>query len=362
MPKVAKPRRHGNRWQINYKDAAGKRRYESFRTQREAIKALAQRNAEAEGQRAGLVPVIDRSKTFRELDQLWREVKHRKRSLKDDESRSRNHLIPFFGDLPLVEINAAQIARLERRLSRRVSTGTVRLVLALLRSMLNLAVEHKWLHVAPKVKLPKKEERDYLWLRSEDDMRRLLEEARAMEYPGLMEMYAAALYTGMRVGELSGLRWSDIDFESRLITVQRSFAETTKSSRIRRVPIMGPLLPLLRAWRLSGYHRELIFPNLRGNMHQPNARVSKALFHRCLEAAELPRMRFHDLRHTFASHWMLKGGDLFRLQRLLGHQSIEMTQRYAHLAPDAFQQDWDRFGDFVPREGPEQVLDFSRRS
>jgi len=69
----------------------------------------------------------------------------------------------------------------------------------------------------------------------------------------------------------------------------------------------------------------------------------------CRSIAE--RITFHALRHTFASHWMLKGGDIYRLQRILGHASIAMTQRYAHLAPAAFDQDHGRFGNFVP-EGP----------
>ena len=70
----------------------------------------------------------------------------------------------------------------------------------------------------------------------------------------------------------------------------------------------------------------------------------------------IERIRFHDLRHTFASHWMLKGGDLYRLQKILGHKSIAMTQRYAHLSPDAFQQDWGRFGDFTPPAGEVREL------
>ena len=66
------------------------------------------------------------------------------------------------------------------------------------------------------------------------------------------------------------------------------------------------------------------------------------------------RITFHDLRHTFASHWVMHGGDLYRLQKILGHKSVQMTQRYAHLAPEAFKQDWGRLGTDLPgaeREG-----------
>jgi integrase len=89
-------------------------------------------------------------------------------------------------------------------------------------------------------------------------------------------------------------------------------------------------------------------------MFAPSARIFQEVLHRVLEAAELPKVqrngkerpyvRFHDLRHTFASHWVTKGGDLFKLQKILGHQSVQMTMRYAHLAPEAFKDDYGRFG------------------
>jgi integrase len=91
-----------------------------------------------------------------------------------------------------------------------------------------------------------------------------------------------------------------------------------------------------------------------GTMFQPSARVFQEVLHRVLDAAKFPKvqrngkerpyMRFHDLRHTFASHWVARGGDLFKLQKILGHQSVQMTMRYAHLAPDAFNDDYGRLG------------------
>jgi len=171
-------------------------------------------------------------------------------------------------------------------------------------------------------------------------------------------MYATALYTGMRAGELGGLEWTDVDLERRLITVQRSWDQTTtKTKFIRRVPILDRLLPLLRDWKLSCHHPDIVFPNDKSNRHVPSSRPFKQTYHRCLEKAGLPRLRFHDLRHTFASHWMLKGGDLFRLQKILGHRSVAMTQRYAHLSPEAFEGDWARFGDFVPGEERGEVIE-----
>ncbi len=141
MPKVAKPRKHGSGWQINYTDGTGKRRYRTFPSHKEAVAALRRLATEADAVRSGSTPVVQQGKTFDELADLWLEVKHRKRSLSDDKSRLRVHLRPAFGRLKLVEITPARISRFERDLSKRLSTGTVRLVLALLRSSLNLAVE-----------------------------------------------------------------------------------------------------------------------------------------------------------------------------------------------------------------------------
>jgi integrase len=140
--------------------------------------------------------------------------------------------------------------------------------------------------------------------------------------------YATAIFTGMRAGEIAALEWSDVDLDRRLITVQRSFDGPTKSDRVRYVPILDPLLPVLRAWRLRHPGR-LVFTNIAGTMFGSSARIFQEVLHRVLDAAQLPKVqrngkerpyvRFHDLRHTFASHWAMKGGDLFKLQKILGH-------------------------------------------
>lgn len=68
---------------------------------------------------------------------------------------------------------------------------------------------------------------------------------------------------------------------------------------------------------------------------------------------------FHDLRHTFASYWVRQAGDLFRLQKILGHKSVTMTMRYAHLAPDAFASDYGRLGATAPSAAGGVVVPFA---
>ncbi len=91
----------------------------------------------------------------------------------------------------------------------------------------------------------------------------------------------------------------------------------------------------------------------------PSARAFQDVLHRVLEAAKFPRgyITFHGLRHTFASHWMMNGGDIFRLQKILGHKDTQMTQRYSDLAPEAYAQDHARLdGLSLPPAAP--VLHF----
>jgi len=71
----------------------------------------------------------------------------------------------------------------------------------------------------------------------------------------------------------------------------------------------------------------------------------------------LERIRFHDLRHTFASHWVLKGGDIFKLQKILGHADQQMVQRYAHLAPEAYEKDRGIFGTKPPEKASVKTLE-----
>ncbi len=166
-------------------------------------------------------------------------------------------------------------------------------------------------------------------------------------------LYMTALYTGMRAGELAGLQWADVDFNTRLITVQRSFEGPTKSDEVRRVPIVDALLEPLKRWKVrhprqAGLHQPRRKHARQERAHFPGDPASRARESRFPKGQRGERerhyIRFHDLRHTFASHWVMNGGDLYKLQAVLGHESAKMTQRYAHLRPDAFKAELGLFG------------------
>ena len=145
------------------------------------------------------------------------------------------------------------------------------------------------------------------------------------------------LFRGMRLGELVGLHWEDIDFDQHMIHVQRAFVRgeftSPKSHRSRTIAMSPSLDNLLYQMREP---RGLVFPQPDGSPLTPRQAVC-ALW-RMYERAELPKRGWHVLRHTFASQLVMKGVSMRHVQKLLGHASITMTERYAHLAPESLHE------------------------
>lgn len=147
-------------------------------------------------------------------------------------------------------------------------------------------------------------------------------------------MILVALRTGMRIGELLALRWPNVQMKARKIHVCESFVRgvvgSPKSGRAREVPLSRQALEELKAQRhLRG---ELVFCDGDGKRLTQD-QVEKPLRLAC-EKAGLRRVTWHVLRHSFASHLVMRGVPLKAVQELLGHASMEMTMRYAHLAPE----------------------------
>lgn len=130
-----------------------------------------------------------------------------------------------------------------------------------------------------------------------------------------------SLHTGIRRGELFQATWEAIDWKARTLTVE---AHTSKTMRLRRLPLNTVALNTLKQWKAQSRRTHgLIFP---GGGSKPWRDV--------LEAAGITRFRWHDLRHTFASDLVQRGVPLYVVKDLLGHSTIALTERYAHLAPD----------------------------
>jgi integrase len=133
-----------------------------------------------------------------------------------------------------------------------------------------------------------------------------------------------ALTTGMRIAEIFALIWSDILYREELIAVRSML----KGGKMRYVPMPSELAAEIRRFpAIIGEDR--LFPPKRGAKGE-RQRVEGS-FETILELAGIREFRFHDLRHTFASWYMMNGGDLYELAKILGHSNIKMTERYAKL-------------------------------
>jgi integrase len=344
-------RDEGTRFQV-YERRNGKQVYVgTFDSKRTATRAeeefrVTQRKIEA----GELAPETDLKRTFKQASDEWMaSLKANKvRSASSYETRLELYILATFGDVPIARITAPQIMRWRDEQASKLSVASVNGSLTCLSSAFSYFVKQQWLDKNPCHGIERaKSERVYEWIKTKSDITRFL-----LECPkGIREMATLALGTGMRLDELIHLQWSDIDVPNRLITVHRGRHGTTKSGKPRYIPILDTILPFLRELQLHRGGAVLVFPGAKGKPRsKPGVRVP---FKQAAARASLPpKLRFHDLRHTFASHWVLDRGDIFRLSRILGHSNVVITQKvYAHLVPEAWEQDYHRVSFTLPEQG-----------
>ena len=157
----------------------------------------------------------------------------------------------------------------------------------------------------------------------------LLRDLRACAFADYLKpLVLISLHTGVRRGELFALTWQSVDLVTGRLTVQGA---TAKSGTTRHVPLNSEARAVLGGWREQSLDKSsLVFPGRNGEILN-NVRRS---WEGVLKAADIKRLRWHDLRHTFASKLVMAGVDLNTVRELLGHSDYKMTQRYAHLAPE----------------------------
>jgi integrase len=259
----------------------------------------------------------------------------------EDRSAIERHLLPAFGELELADIRKSHLLELRTRLATQPRAGgskplhpkTVNNILGLARKMLNTAVDWDLLPANPWVGVkPLKSqdsEMDY-WTPEERDT--FLARAIPLDEP-FARLVATATHTGLRLGELAGLRREDLDFANRLIHVRRQYSlrlgrivEHTKTKSADHVPMNQVVIAAVdHAHGLDS--GESIFPL--SLFHNARRRLGGL----CKKTG-IRSIRFHDLRHTFASCLAMAGVDLMVIQKLMRHKSYQMTLRYSHLHPD----------------------------
>jgi len=309
------------------------RKYDAAWSKENAEQALAARLLNLAPQLGGSAPpksVV----TFKAMTERYLKEKEasNKKALYNDRGAIAACLAFFGADTPLSAITGPRIAeyRLARltttsaHTGRRLAPRTVNLELGILKAVLRMAASEEcgFLEKVPRVRMEKVPQGRLRFL-SEDEATRLLAECRrAAEHPvttcrcpHLVAAVEVALNTGMRRGEVMGLTWDRVDLSRGVLQL-----ETTKSGRRREIPMNRAVYDVLATLPRSGAR---LFPT-----------SVRAAFLSAVERAGLANFHFHDLRHTFASWLVMRGRPLKEVQELLGHSSVRMTERYAHLAPE----------------------------
>lgn len=242
------------------------------------------------------------------------------------------------GHLLLADITPSAIAdardvllsELTRR-KRLRSSSTVNRYLAALSKALTIAVqEWGWLESSPMQKVSKPREalgRDRFLSFAEKE--RLLAACKEAPNPFLYPLVSLSILTAMRFGELIHLKWEDIDFILRSITLK-----TTKNGDRRVIPLTDTALDIFKVcptWKENASGN--VFRSVRQN-NQSGVISVRTAFENALRAAGIENFRWHDLRHTAASYLAMNGATQGELMAILGHRSPQMTRRYAHFSQD----------------------------
>ena len=286
--------------------------------------------------------------------EAYAKVKVRPSSHQTYKGYIENHIKTNIGDIPIEKLTSLQLQKFYRLLltegripriesekqPKGLSAKTVRNINQVISSAMDMAVRHKLILSNPTegCELPKVEHREMKTLPAEQ-LGAFLREAKES---GVYELYYMDLATGLRRGELLGLKWEDIDLQNGIIHVRRQVARVdgevkelplkTKNS-YRNISISRDAVAMLtemEAHRSSEY----VFPSSTGGPISPDS-VNNML-HRVLKRAGLPSIRFHDLRHTFATLALQNGVDIKTVSGMLGHFSAGFTlDTYAHVTTSA---------------------------
>ena len=315
----------GNVFWIRYAGVDGRTVFESSGSTkfRDAETLLIQRKqAIKEGKQPEIKKIANCS--FRELVEKYLQwIQGRHKSANSKQYRI-NQMLSHFGNLPLRRFNTLLVEQYQTDLiNRRLKPASVNKNISILKHMFRKAVEweiveEETLKRVRKVKLLEENNRRLRYL-PVTECQELINSCE----PHLKPIVITALHTGMRKSEILLLKWDNVDLKHGFILL-----EITKNGERREIPIN----PTLRSV-LQGITRRLdvpyVFFDKTGNAYQ-NVKRS---FATALRRAKIQDFKFHDLRHTFASHLVMAGVDITTVKELLGHKSLTMTLRYAHLAP-----------------------------
>lgn len=260
---------------------------------------------------------------------------HKPSTVREKRSIYEHHLRGYMGPLRLDGIDVGAIQGLKaalnegsNRYGRPLALKTRNNILAVVSNALRYAEEVGLIDGAPRIR-PYRFERPVIACWELEEWRRLIATARG-EGDGMLVAVLLAGDAGLRLGEVLGLRWEDVDLVAQRVMVMRQIRKgvegTPKGGRRRSVPMTGPLVSALKELSQVRVGRVVC-----GGEGVPVAEAAlKHGIYRVCRRAKLPGRSWHTLRHTFATHAARFGVNPWRLQAWLGHSTIDMTMRYVH--------------------------------
>jgi integrase len=254
-------------------------------------------------------------------------VKPRKRSWAGDVSLFRNRIEPVYGQIRLNEVKRQHVQVFHAGLLEQgIAEATADHHVKLIRQLLNKAVEWEVIEVNPiaRIKLfnPDNRKENYL---DQAELEALLEVLRIDANRPVCNVAFFLLSTGARLNEALSATWEHIDKVSR---VWRIPATTSKSKRVRSVPLNDSAMELLEQLGTEDTSAYLFVSDRTGE----RLGYIQKVWERLRKEAGLPHLRLHDLRHQYASFLVNSGRTLYEVQKILGHSSHSVTERYAHLS------------------------------
>lgn len=368
-------RGRGN-WWIAWRESGRRKTKGGYATEDEAEEVLAKITADVRAKRDGMPRDPNTLPRLESLGDEWldrRKLTHR--SYKNDRNRWKKDLKPFFGGCKPTDVDAALIREfVERKLSEGLSSTTVGHLVRQLSTFFADVVEKGLVTANPVAGLPRSTRRLYRnakdprttpFLEKLDDVRRVF-----LKLPRPYAVaFAVGALAGLRTGEVLGLDWRDVDLANRRIYVRQQVHDgkigPLKDDESRVVPILKPLASILAEWKLAkggvGRLFPACYPARGGRPGSPAAFTRPHTLWRhlakALTACELPPLTWYQAtRHTFASQFILGGGSIEKLSKIMGHASVTTTERYAHLRTDLFREsDFDLVAVDLSTPGAEVV-------
>ena len=369
MACIAKRR---NRWVIDFYDNQGKRRWKTLpegTTKVDAKRIL--RDIEDKIDKGIFIPQKNLP-LFSVVADMWLKGKRpniRHSTYKQYKGHIENHLKPFFKGYRINRINYDQVEKfISHCFESKVTVSTMKKILINLGAIMTYSVRKRYIHYNPvrDVEKPRgqseHDENHELNILLPAEILTLSDAAPDLKHKTL---FMAAVTTGLRQGELLGLKWTDIDWFNNQTHVNRTYNHfrfyepKTKKSK-RRVDVPPQMMKQFKEWKVAcpPNDLDLVFPN---NVGKPMC--SLAMYNRkflpAIKKTTPKKVRFHDLRHTYASLLIDQGENIKYIQKQLGHASIKLTlDTYGHLMKDVNKDAASRLGKAIfEQDGSKMVAD-----